>query len=248
MRDYHHYHYTYKEALRYFVQAAGLVGVISYLFYHSYLALLLIVPLYPVYLRIQAGHLGGRLRQSLCEQFKETILSVAAALGAGYSIENAWREAYQELVQMYGEDAPMVQELRYMLEHVSMNVPLEELLYDFAARSGLEDVVSFCQVFFFAKRSGGDFIGMIRSTAERIASKIELQRQLEADLAARRLESRIMNLVPLAILLYLNLSSPGYFDVLYGNLTGVLVMSACLVVYVAAYACAERMLESALEY
>ncbi len=248
MRDYRHYRYSVREYGYYFLQAAGLVGMISYLFYHSWAALFLIIPLYPVYLHIQAGRLGGRLRQALCEQFKETILSVAAALGAGYSIENAWREAYGELLQMYGADAPMVKELRSILTQVSMNVPLEELLYDLAARSGLEDVVSFCQVFFFAKRSGGDFIGMIRSTAERIAAKIELQRQLEADLAARRLESRIMNFVPLAILLYLNLSSPGYFDVLYGNPAGIAVMSVCLAVYVAAYACAERMLETALEY
>lgn len=248
MRDYHVYRYSPSEYAYYFAQAAALVLLISYLFYHSWLAVVLIVPLYPVYLRIQAEHLRRRQRQTLCEQFKETILSVAAALNAGYSVENAWREAYTEMVQMYGEKALMVQELQWILAHVSMNVPLEELLYDFASRSDLIDVDSFCQVFFFAKRSGGDFIGMIRATADRIAGKIELQRQLEADLAARRLESRIMNLVPLAILLYLNLTSPGYFDALYGNLAGVAIMSVCLVVYVAAYACAERMLGQALEY
>ena len=44
-------------------------------------------------------------KQQLCSQFKETIASVAAALNAGYSVENAWREAKVEMTQLYGEQA-----------------------------------------------------------------------------------------------------------------------------------------------
>ena len=246
MRDYHVYHYSLKEHVRYFSEAMLLILLVSYLFYRSVLAVGLLVPFYPIFLKIKAKRLLQQQKQELCQQFKETIFSVAAALNAGYSVENAWREAKTEMTQMYGEQALMVQELQHILAHLSMNVPLEELLYDFAQRSALEDVSSFCQVFFFAKRSGGDFIGIIRATAERIGQKIELQRQLAADLAARRLESQIMNVVPLVILLYLNLTSPGYFDVLYGNISGVCIMSVCLIVYLAAYALSERMLEQTL--
>ena len=211
--------------------------------YKNQIAVLLLIHFYPIFLRIKERQLLRHKKQELCQQFKETIFSVAAALNAGYSVENAWREAKNEVEQMYGEHALMVQELRHILAHLSMNVPLEELLEDFAGRSDIEDVSSFCQVFFFAKRSGGDFIGIIRATADRIGKKIELQRQLAADLAARQLESRIMNVVPLVILLYLNLTSPGYFDVLYGNLSGICIMSVCLLIYLIAYALSERMMQ-----
>lgn len=246
MRDYSVYHYSAREHMRYFSEAVILILLVSYLFYHSLLAVWLILPFYPIFLKIRARQLCRQQKQDLCQQFKETIFSVAAALNAGYSVENAWREAMDEMIQMYGEDALMVQELRYIMAHLSMNVPLEDLLEDFAKRSDLEDVSSFCEVFFFAKRSGGDFIGIIRTTSDRIGKKIELQRQLAADLAARKLESRIMNLVPLAILLYLDLTSPGYFDMLYGNLSGICIMSVCLIVYLAAYALSERMMQQAL--
>lgn len=246
MRDYHVYHYSLREHVRYFSEAVLIILLISYLFYHSLLAVILIIPFYPVFLKIRERQLLRQQKQELCQQFKETIFSVAAALNAGYSVENAWREAKTELAQMYGENALMVQELQHILAHLFMNVPLEELLHDFARRSDLEDVSNFCQVFFFAKRSGGDFIGIIRATAERIGQKIELQRQLEADLAARRLESRIMNVVPLVILLYLNLTSPGYFDILYGNVSGICIMSVCLIVYLSAYALSERMMQQVL--
>lgn len=246
MRDYHVYHYSVKEHIRYLAEAVCLILLISYLFYHSLIAVLLIVPFYPFYLRIKAKRLLRQQKQELCVQFKETISSVAVALNAGYSVENAWREAKAEMTQMYGEHALIVQELQQILAHLSMNVPLEELLYDFARRSDMEDVNSFCQVFFFAKRSGGDFIGIIRTTAARIGQKIELQQELAADLAARRLESQIMNVVPLVILLYLKLTSPGYFDILYGNPSGICIMSVCLAVYLAAYALSEQLLQQVL--
>jgi tight adherence protein B len=244
--DYRVYHYSFSEHVRYFLQSAGLILLVSYLFYHSWLALVLLVPFYPIFLRLKSKRLLQQKKQELCLQFKEAILSVAAALNAGYSVENAWTEARTEMIQMYGEKALIVWELTQIQAHLSMNVPLEELLEDFARRSDLEDVSSFCQVFFFAKRTGGNFVGIIRATAERIGEKIELQQQLMADLAARRLESQIMNVVPLAILLYLQLTSPGYFDILYGNLAGVCIMSACLLVYLFAYALSERMFQQTL--
>lgn len=247
MRDYHKYHYSLQEHIRYFAEAVMIILLVSYLFYHAVLAVVLIIPFYPVFLRIKARQLLQKQKQELCWQFKETITSVAVALNAGYSVENAWREAKGEIMQMYGEGALMVQELQYLQAHLAVNVPLEELLYDFAMRSDIEDVMNFCQVFLFAKRSGGDFIGIIRTTADRIGQRIELQRQLAADLAARRLESQIMNVVPLVILLYLNLTSPGYFDLLYGNFSGICIMSVCLIVYLLAYALSEQMLQAILQ-
>ena len=246
MRDYHVYHFCLREYIQFLLEAVVLILLVSYLFYHSLFAVVLILPFYPIYLKIKAKRLLEQEKQQLCSQFKETISSVAAALNAGYSVENAWREAKTEMAQLYGEQALMVQELQHILAHLSMNVPLEDLLYDFARRSDMEDVSSFCQVFFFAKRSGGDFIGIIRTTTERIGQKIELQDQLAADLASRRLESRIMNVVPFVILLYLNVTSPGYFDILYGNISGICIMSVCLLVYLAAYAMSEQMLRQSL--
>ena len=53
--------------------------------------------------------------------------------------------------------------------------------------------------------------------------------------------------MPMGILLYLKVTSPGYFDVLYGNVEGVCVMSVCLAVYLAAYALSERMMEQIMQ-
>ena len=244
MRDYRRYYFSKKEYVLFAIQALGIVSLVSYLFYHSLLAMVLVIPFYPVFLRMKAQVLLQKKKSMLQEQFKEAICALATALGAGYSIENAWKEARKEVEKLFGEHALIVQELNHMLAHLEMNVSLEELLSDFALRSGLEDVGSFCQVFLFAKRSGGDFIGIIHATANRISRKVDLQREIITDLAARRLESRVMNMVPMFMLLYLNLTSPGYFDLLYGNLSGVIIMSLCLLFYLLAYVWSERMLQN----
>ena len=244
MRDYRRYYFSKKEYVLFVIQALGIVSLVSYLFYHSLLAMVLVIPFYPVFLRMKAQVLLQKQKSMLQEQFKEAICALATALGAGYSIENAWKEARKEVEKLFGEHALIVQELNHMLAHLEMNVSLEELLSDFALRSGLEDVGSFCQVFLFVKRSGGDFIGIIHATANRISRKVDLQREIITDLAARRLESRVMNMVPMFMLLYLNLTSPGYFDLLYGNLSGVIIMSLCLLFYLLAYVWSERMLQN----
>lgn len=197
---------------------------------------------YPVYWKRKKGKKIQEQQEILCQQFKDSIQCVAASLAAGYSIENAFREAYAEMRLQYGTSALMTEELRYINSLLSLNIPLEQLLSDFANRSGLEDVRSFCEVFVFAKRSGGDFIQIIHLTAARISEKNELLNAIQTEISGKRMEQKIMNLMPLFILFYVDLSFGGYLDGLYHNLFGIIVMTVCLAVYLAAYLLSEKIM------
>ena len=59
-------------------------------------------------------------------------------------------------------------------------------------------------------------------------------------IAGKKLEGKIMSVMPFFILAYLNLASGEFIDPLYGNLAGVLVMSAALLVFVGAMAINRR--------
>ena len=142
----------------------------------------------------------------------------------------------------YGQHALMTKELRYMTTCMSFNIPLEQLLYDFANRSGLEDVRSFCEVFVFAKRSGGDFIKIIHMTAARISEKNELMEAIQTEISGKRMEQKLMNMMPLFILLYVDFSFGGYLDGLYHNPLGIIVMTICLAVYTGAYLLSEKIM------
>jgi tight adherence protein B len=46
---------------------------------------------------------------------------------------------------------------------------------------------------------------------------------------------KIMNMMPFFIMAYISLTGRGYFDVMYHNLPGIIVMSVCLIVYIFSY-------------
>lgn len=90
---------------------------------------------------------AGTAKETLLLQFRDAMQSVAAALQAGYSMENAWRESEKEMTELYGQDGIFVGELHQINQAVGMNQPIEKLLYEFALRSDCEDIQNFSDVF-----------------------------------------------------------------------------------------------------
>ena len=58
---------------------------------------------------------------------------------------------------------------------------------------------------------------VIQKTARMLGDKIDVRREIEATLAAKKSEQMIMSVMPAGIIFYLKLTSPGFLDVLYGN-------------------------------
>lgn len=87
---------------------------------------------------------------------------------------------------------------------------------------------------------------MRRILQECIASmeeQMDVKKEIQAMLASRRLEQRIMSVLPLGIILYMQLSSPSFLSVLYGNPVGIGIMTLCLGIYLFAYQWGERLVE-----
>lgn len=238
--DYREYHFTKRERLLCFLKTLGICIVIAYLCYRSLLAMILFPLLYVLLLKRERKQKIAQRKEQLSLEFKETMQAVSGALTAGYSIENAFKEAQKEIHQLYGQTSYMEKELEQMNAKLALNQPLEELLMDFSNRSGLEDVESFCQVFVFAKRGGGNFVKIIKATVGQISDKLEIKREISTMIASKKLEQKIMQAVPVFILFYLDLTSPEFLQVLYQNPFGILVMTVCLLLYIAAMFLAEK--------
>ena len=84
---------------------------------------------------------------------------------------------------------------------------------------------------------------MIQTSARMLGDKIDVKKEIEATLAAKKAEQMIMSLMPAGIILYLQLTSPGFLEVLYGNAFGVCAMSACLGIYVLSYWMGRRIVD-----
>jgi tight adherence protein B len=174
------------------------------------------------------------------QEFKDGIISLSAALSSGYSAENAFEEAWKDLKLLYKEDALIMREFSYIINQIRMNITVEKALNEFAERTGVEDILNFAEIFSTAKRSGGDLIKVIRSTANAISDKVEVKREIITMVTAKKYEADIMKIIPLGIIFYLQFFSPGFLDPLYHNILGRMVMSILLVAYLCAYYLADK--------
>ena len=231
------------EYLRAFLQGSFLILAVSYLFYGTWIWAILFSPYLIRYIRSWEKQTIKKRQQVFRLQFKEAIQSLSAGLNVGYSVENSLREACNDLKGMYRKDEMILKELSYMLRQMQMNVPAETALQDFATRTGDEDVQTFVTVFNLAKRSGGDKMAIIRNVVRQMSEKIDVEREVQTVISAKKMELRIMTMIPFAMIVYLRLSFPEFLEVLYGNFVGALIMSMCLVVYVLAYEMGKRIVE-----
>jgi len=241
-QDYHKYRWKRGEKARTVMICAGITGMLAYFFYQSILAVLPLAAV-GIYAFILTGRNKARKeREELAAQFRECILAVSTSLQAGYSVENAFLECRQDMVLMYGESGLICEELNVVRRGLTINISLEELLLDMADRSGCDDIAQFAQIFALAKRNGGNMAEIIRSSANQIGKQIDLRQEIGTLLGGKRMELAIMEIMPFVILFYINMGNPGYFAPLYHNLTGVAIMTGCLIVYLGAYLLGERML------
>lgn len=224
-----------------------ITGLFAFFFYRSVWALLPMLPVGWLYLRRSRHHRRRRKNRELLVQFKECLLAVAASMRAGYAVENAFTDSMADMRSMFGEGCAMEQELKLLRQGLSNNIPLEALLAAMGQRRGLEEMQEFAEVFVIAKRNGGSIPVTIDAACSSISRRLAVEEEMETLLSARKLEQRVMNAMPFMIVWYVEISNPGYFDMLYGNLTGVALMTICLGVYLAAYVLSEKIFEKTFE-
>lgn len=240
--NYREYRFSGKEAVKFVMEYLLLDGAVSILFYRSWIAFAVFLPGLSWFLRMKREEQRKKQVRELGRQFLTGMQAVSNALAAGYSVENAFKEALAEMGKVFG-DGLIVKEFSVIVAQLSLNRTLEELLKDLAERSGEEDIAGFAEVFAVAKRSGGDLIAIIRNTVSSISQKEETRREIQVCVASKKLEQNVMSAVPLFILAYVGAASPGFLDVMYHNALGAGIMSVCLLVYFLAWRLGKHIVE-----
>lgn len=211
------------------IAAIGII-LVTRLFYDNYWGLLG-YPFLVVFLWKRSKEKGRHKRkEQLLREFMDALRVVNTSLSAGLSIENAWMEAKKEILALHGNGA-MYMELQGLEQQLALSHTVEEWLSEFAERSGVDSIQSFADVFSYAKRCGGNLTVIVDRTTQQMREKFDTEAEIQVLLAKRRLEQKVMEVIPVLILGYLRLSSGDYMEALYGNLLGAAIMTGCLIVY-----------------
>lgn len=244
MIDYNRYVYTKSELVKYGAGGGILGFIILMLFYdHVLFCVFLAVPAAILFLKIFRHSLIEKRKWELTVQFKDAMESLVSALVAGYSLENAMGQAKKDLALMYSEQDIILREFEYMTRKLELKVPVEKLIGDLGERSGVEDIITFGEILMTAKKTGGNLVQVMRRTSANISEKIEMKREIDALVSGKKMESRCMTAIPLLMIVYLRIFSPGFLDPLYRNVMGAGIMTGALIVYAGAFLWGQRIMK-----
>lgn len=212
------------------------IFILNYFFYQSFWAFFPLLCIGILYYRMEKKFLYQRKRDQAREQFKELMLLVSTGQKAGYSAENAFLSSYDDMKALYGEDSSICRMICILKSGRKNNIPFTGLWKRMGQQLNIGEISEFACIYEIAHKSSGNMAAIMEKTALIIVHKIETDNEIKVLLSARRLEQKIMNVMPFFIMLYISVTSPGYFKGLYHSIQGILVMSICLGIYLGAYA------------
>lgn len=240
--DYHVYHMTKADYFLAYLLGILIGGVVTYAFFRGILFILIgavvcawnAPKLYNDYKRKQR-------QKQLLMQFKDLLESLTASYSAGQNTLGAFTDALGDMSSIYGEESDIVQEIQLICAGISNNINIEVLLLDFANRSGLDDVMSFANVFEICSRQGGDMKKIVADTREIINDKIEIEMEIETMISGNKNELNVMMIMPVVVVL--SLSSLGTMTIVSNSLMNVVVKIVCISIFAIAYMIGKKVVD-----
>ena len=229
--DYNEYKMNPLEWLFYVVAAGAVLFGVGWVFYQNIILSGILALGGILYPKMRKKQIIASRKNKLNLQFKDMLYSLSSAVGAGNSVERALSVTLEDMKQQYNDpSAFIVKELELMVNRVAMNRTIEDVLNDFAARSHLEDIQTFANIFEISKRTGGNLIEIIRNTTQIIADKIETQTEIETMIAGQQMEQKVIMVMPIILVFFMTKAGTGFMDPIFTTLAGRMIATGCLAV------------------
>lgn len=196
----------------------------SFVFYQSPLGVLILLPCLPVYQKREKEKLWQRRQKKLREEFLQVLKLIIHSLEAGYSMEHCLEQACVDYAKEVENDSSVIlPELQEMQRKLQMNVPVHEIIKTFAKRTQLSEANSFAQIIEIARKSGGNLPAILKRTVNTMLEKEKTLEEIETMVRGKKMEQKIMSMMPVGILLYMKMTSGSYMKPLYHNVLGIIV-------------------------
>ena len=214
--------------------------LIGFTFYRSFILALFLTPLSIFYPRIRTKQIIEKRKTELKLQFKDALQSLSSSLHAGKSFETAMRSAITDLLIQYDVDSHIVREFEMIVRKLESNETIEKAFTEFADRSGLDEIQIFAEILETCKRTGGNLISAIKSSTDIISDKIEVLNDIGGILAEKKLEQKILSIMPIILILMLSTSAKDFMRPVFTEIIGRLVMTISITLFVIAYFISEK--------
>lgn len=250
--NYKVYYMSAKEKILYFLLAFVVGAVIGYLFYgglakDEYGQATMMTYILNVVISCGVGLIAGKMflpirteqiikkrKTQLSRQFRDMLDGLTSSLGAGNNVIDSFYAVKEDLAMQYEEGAFILEELAVIIAGLQNNIAIEDMLYDFGVRSGIDDIKSFSEVFKVSYRKGGNIKDVIRNTHAILSDKMEITEDIETVVTSSKTEQNMMMVMPIALVALIKCSSPD-FAANFATVSGVISTTIAIGCFVAAY-------------
>ncbi len=243
LMNYERYYFSASESLRLIGEYLLIDAAAAFLFFDSIPVFLIGLVGIFFYGKIRKKSFQKKRRQVLKDQFLAMITAVSGKVNGGMSAEHAFCDVISDMERMYGKNALIVTELKLITVRQTRSETLEKCLIDLGNRSGIADIYEFAQIFSIARQNSGQMRTVIDDTVRMMQEKRDTEAEIEVMVSGKKLEERIMCVIPLFIIGYLRLETADFLSVLYHNPLGIFIMCICLFVYILACFLGERIVD-----
>ena len=144
----------------------------------------------------------------------DAIELMSRALRAGHSMSSSIEIIAEQSVE------PLAAEFANVYQQQKFGIPFRDALLEMGERVPSKDLHFLITAILVQKETGGDLTEILDRTTHVIRERVRIEGEIRTYTAQGRLTGWILSLMPVAMLLLINLVSPGYSDILFHDPTG----------------------------
>jgi len=242
--DYNIYKMKISERIFIILSSAILLIILGYIFYRKRIIILFIISLFSLFAPKYIGKKKiKKQKEEINIQFQDSLFSLASSLEVGKSVENAIEDVIRDLNIQYSKTDRIIIEYKLILKKINFNTTVFQAFYNFAERTGSEDIKNFASVFEITKDIGGNRNKIIRRTAGIIADKFEINREIQLLLESKRNEILLLNIAPILIVLILSITVKDYMEPVFTTTIGAIGTTVSLILLIIGKIISDKILE-----
>lgn len=201
----------------------GIVGILIYMLTLSYQISAAVALLVPLGIWIAVLMIIQSRKNSFTEQLGDCLVTLANALRAGYSFQQAMELIAKEM------QTPISKEFVRASTDIKMGVPIEDALEQMDKRVDNADFTLVVTAVLVQREVGGNLAQILDTISDTIMERIRMKREINALTAQGRLSAIILLLLPFVVGIFMYSVNPDRMSLLFEETSGQIALGVSIV-------------------
>lgn len=175
-----------------------------------------------------------RKASAFAEELPDVLTIIASSLQSGLSFTQALTSVARE------SDGEVALQFRRVLSEVQVGRNLIDSLQDVADRMDSQDFNWTISALTIQREIGGNLSEILSTTAEAIRGRAEIRNEVKALSAEGRMSAYVLIAIPVFMLLYLRLTRPDAFGLMFSTAPGLVMMTIVVILMLIGWAWVQK--------